>query len=154
MKKLILLTVFLFTALSLTPHTFTQEIDSSDTFLEYSLDSVENKVEKIYTNEQNEEVYLTIESIPSKSYISQGTYKVSKSVKGSWEVSFNVSINSSNHFTGTSNLNLKALKGSITSSSLTHTSTKATCSFKQKAGIITSSATVTATISNGKLVVK
>ena len=103
----------------------------------------------------NEEVTLTIEpnGYNLLDRIIKGTYKVSKSVKGSWSVSFNITINSNGKITGTSSLNLKALKGSISSTSLTNNATSATCKFNQKIGLITSNVSVIARISNNKIIV-
>ncbi len=133
-----------------------QEIISENQkeILEYLLDGTEGKKEFSYVDENNEEIIVQIEYIPSMLQISAGTYKVSKTSKGNWSVSFNVTVNSSGKITGTSNLDLKALSGSILSSSLIHTSSKATCDFKRKVGILTSNVTVTATVSGDKIVVK
>ncbi|WP_291292339.1 DUF5626 family protein [Enterococcus sp.] len=122
--------------------------------LVYELTAGTERQEISYLDEAGEEVVLSVEYVQPLARIAKGTYKVSKTVKGSWTASYNVKIDSKEKITAATDLSIKALKGSITSSSLTHTSTKATCSFKQKAGTITTSASVTATISNGKLVVK
>ncbi|MGJ0566439.1 DUF5626 family protein [Enterococcus innesii] len=123
--------------------------------LVYDLASDSPYEQLITVDEEGNEVILTIEKLPSfRANLAAGTYRVSKTSAGNWTASYNVTVNSRNQFTGTSNLSLVAHRGSITSSSLTHTSTKATCTFKQKAGIITTNGSVVTTISNGKLVVK
>lgn len=123
--------------------------------LVYDLDSASAYEKLITVDEEGNEIILTIEKLPSfRANLAAGTYRVSKSSAGSWTASYNVTVNGSNQFTGTSNLSLVALKGSITSSSLTHTSSKASLTFKQKSGLITTSGSVITTISNGKLVVK
>ncbi|HBH6538786.1 DUF5626 family protein [Enterococcus casseliflavus] len=123
--------------------------------LVYDLASDSPYEQLVTVDEEGNEVILTIEKLPSfRANLAAGTYRVSKTSAGNWTASYNVTVNSRNQFTGTSNLSLVAHRGSITSSSLTHTSTKATCTFKQKAGIITTNGSVVTTISNGKLVVK
>ncbi len=155
MKKMMGIAMLLLCILFSAETVAAQEVsESTEPVLTYALNSSETAQEISYVNEEDEEVMVSIEYVPSMIQISSGTYKVSKSVKGSWTLSFNVTVNSSNKITGASNLNLKALKGSILSSSLTYTSAKATCSFSQKAGTITSNNTVTASISNNELVVK
>lgn len=150
MKKLFII----FFLLGLFSATEVNYAEVNQNFLEVSLE--ENiGVKKIsFINDDNEQVSIEIEKEPQISRLAKGTYKVSKSVKGSWEASYNVSVNTNNQFTGANKMSVRALKGSILSNSLNCTASKATCSFKQKAGTITSNASVVATISNGKLVVK
>ena len=47
-----------------------------------------------YIDEAGDEVVLSVEYIQPFARIAQGTYKVSKTVKGSWTASYNVKINS------------------------------------------------------------
>lgn len=104
------------------------------------------------SHDEGEEVI--IEKIPSKERVVKGTYKVSKTLKGKWEISYQVTINNKDQITGASGLSAKALSGSFTSTSLTSNSTSATCSFRQKIGTLNSSGEVVASISKGKLIVK
>ncbi|MHC5250583.1 DUF5626 family protein [Enterococcus sp. LJL90] len=153
MKKLFLILLVVFCFILCVP-VYAQAESNQE--LVYDLEGA-NQIEQLtVVEEDGEEMILTIEKLPSvaRASLSSGTYKISKTSKGSWTVSYNVTVNSKNQFTGTSNLNLKALKGSIVSNSLTHTSTQAICSFKQKDGLITTNASVTTTISNGQLIVK
>lgn len=146
MKKLFGLVLFLFC--------FTSNIKghaSVLTEIDYFLEQSEPIISK-YIDEDGDEVTTTIERLPSFSRIAKGTYKISKEKSGAWRVSFHVSINSSKQITGTSNMSVKALSGSITSTSLTSNKTSATCKFTRKVGTISSTANVTATIKNGKLV--
>ncbi|MBM7710415.1 DUF5626 family protein [Enterococcus lemanii] len=153
MKKLLAVFIFMCTLMFTSMKVYAQEGYFDE--LNYDLNLSDNSYKSFtYTNNLGEEIILEVESIPSRERVSSGTYKVSKTSKGSWTVSYNVTINSKSQFTAATNLNLQALKGSILSSSLTHSSTKASCDFKQKAGLITSNANVTTTISNGKLIVK
>lgn len=125
-------------------------------WLEYDI-ATETGTKEFHTfDESGEELILSIEPVSElrQTRLSAGTYKVSKKSTGSWEASYNVRVNQNNCFISANNLNLKALKGSVLSSSLDYTSKKATCSFKHKVGIITTSASVVATISSGKLIVK
>ncbi|WP_430610433.1 DUF5626 family protein [Enterococcus sp. DIV0876] len=123
-------------------------------FLTVDLESSIGIQQLSYMNDSGEEIELMIEEVSPVSRIGKGTYKVTKKNKGNWLVSYNVSVNANKQFTAATNMNITAYQGSITSSSLTNTTKKATCSFKHKIGIITSNAHVTTTISNGKLVVK
>jgi hypothetical protein len=153
MKKFLLaLSLITFCIIILPQKIFAKE--HNNIALEYSLDSYEKKQVLTYINENNNEVTITIEPIVSMLQISEGEYKVSKKVAGMWSVSYIVRIDSKENFISANNLSVKALTGSIQSSSLTYTSKKATCSFTQKIGLVTSNASVTATISNGKLTVK
>lgn len=153
MKKLLIVFLFMCFFIFTSIEAYAQEgyVDE----LSYDLNLSHSSESFTYTNDLGEEITLKVEPISSPlQRVSSGTYKVSKTSKGSWTVSYNVTINSRSQFTAATNLNLQALKGSILSSSLTHSSTKASCDFKQKAGLIISNANVTTTISNGKLVVK
>lgn len=98
-------------------------------------------------------VIIEIEKIPTLTRVAKGTYKISKTLKGKWVISYNVSINTKNQITGASNLNAKALTGSFSATSLTSNSTSATCSFSQKIGTAKSNGKVVASISNKNLVV-
>lgn len=130
-----------------------QKQESIPEKLIYNITEFGEEKEITFTNSNNEVVTISVECYPENSKISSGTYKVSKSVKGSWAVSYDVKINSKEQITGATNLNIQAFKGSITSSSLTHTSSKATCNFTQKAGTVSTKASVVATIVNGNLIV-
>lgn len=161
MKKmfaLALVALSLLLSLTFSVSTFSQEITNQNEQLVCNLDGIIEKKEIIFVNSENEEVHLSIEPLfspsLSKAGITQGKYRVSKNATGSWSCSYIVTINANSKISAATNLDLKALKGSILSSSLTHTTTKATCNFKQKAGIITSSRSVVATISGNSLIVK
>lgn len=132
---------------------FAQEESNNE--LTFHLDRQDIAKEIFFYDSDGEEICLSVVALPAlRARVSAGTYQVSKKAVGSWTCSYNVTINSIGKISTTSNLNLKALRGSILSSTLTHTATSATCKFKQKAGILTSSRSVTATISGNKLVVK
>lgn len=132
---------------------YAQENTSDELIFLLDKDSV--KEELTYINDENETIHLVIESLPTtRAVLSKGTYRVSKSAAGSWSCSYDVTINSSGNVSNASNLNLKALRGKIVSSALTHTSMTAKCDFRQKAGALTSSRSVVATVSGDKLVVK
>ncbi|WP_195516964.1 DUF5626 family protein [Enterococcus dispar] len=120
--------------------------------VEFSLNEPEMQ-EQIYFD-KDEETRVVVEKIESFNRISSGKYKISKSVKGSWSMSYIININNKNQITSTHSLYLRAISGSILSSSLSSNNKKAICSFKQKSGAITTKKQVTATITNGKLVVK
>lgn len=152
MKKLVILVACFLGFLGVSVTAAADEKNTDE--LVYEMTAGVGSQEISYIDEAGDEVVLSVEYIQPFARIAQGTYKVSKTVKGSWTASYNVKINSKEQITAATSLSIKALKGSILSSSLTHTTTKATCSFKQKAGTITTNASVTATISNGKLVVK
>jgi hypothetical protein len=114
---------------------------------------IENKKITVTSiDEDGDRITTTIEQIPSISRVSKGTYKISKEKKGAWKVSFHVSINTKNQITSASNMSVKAINGSITSNSLTSNSTTATCKFVRKVGTVKSSASVSVSIKNGKLV--
>lgn len=104
-------------------------------------------------DEHDEIVTIEIEKIPLLSRIDAGTYRVTKTLKGKWTISFNVSINKHEQFINANNLNAVSLSGSFTSTSLSHTKSSAVCSFKRKINTVTTSGSVKASISKGKLVV-
>lgn len=105
-------------------------------------------------DENGEEVIIEIEKIPSLKRVAQGTYKINKTLKGKWTISFKVKINTKDQITGTSELSTSALSGSFTATSLTNDKTSATCSFTQKIGTVSSKGKVVAKISKGKLTVE
>lgn len=124
--------------------------------------NITEKVTLNYIDDQTgEEISLAVEPIKEhtsgkrvRRSLGAGTYKVSKSSKGYWSVSYNIKINGSKQIVGTSNLSIIAKVGSIISSSLKHSSSKAECLFTQKIGLVSSKAKVIADISSGKLVVR
>lgn len=124
--------------------------------------NITEKVTLNYIDDQTgEEISLAVEPIKEQTSgkrvrrsLGAGTYKVSKSSKGYWSVSYNIKINGSKQIVGTSNLSVVVHQGSLVSSSLTYTAKKATCSFARKVGFIKSNASVIADISSGKLVVR
>ena len=124
--------------------------------------NITEKVTLNYIDEQTgEEISLAVEPIKEQTSgkrvrrsLGAGTYKVSKSSKGYWSVSYNIKINGSKQIVGTSNLSIIAKVGSIISSSLKHSSSKDECLFTQKIGLISSKAKVIADISSGRLVVR
>ncbi|MBO1123838.1 hypothetical protein FQS88_18595 [Enterococcus casseliflavus] len=122
--------------------------------LVFDLDSTTIRSESSYIDDSGETIELMIENISSGTRVGKGTYKVSKKSTGNWLVSYNVTVNSNKQFTDATNLNMTTYQGSITSSSLSSNSSRAICNFKHKIGTMTSNASVTTTISNGKLVVK
>ena len=124
--------------------------------------NITEKVTLNYIDDQTgEEISLAVEPIKEQTSgkrvrrsLGAGTYKVSKSSKGYWSVSYNIKINGNKQIVGTSNLSIIAKVGSIISSSLKHSSSKAECLFTQKIGLVSSKAKVIADISSGKLVVR
>lgn len=124
--------------------------------------NIAEKVTLNYIDEQTgEEISLAVEPIKEQTSgkrvrrsLGAGTYKVSKSSKGYWSVSYNIKINGNKQIVGTSNLSIIAKVGSIISSSLKHSSSKAECLFTQKIGLVSSKAKVIADISSGRLVVR
>ena len=123
--------------------------------------NITEKVTLNYIDDQTgEEISLAVEPIKEQTSgkrvrrsLGAGTYKVSKSSKGYWSVSYNIKINGSKQIVGTGNLSVVVHQGSLVSGSLTHTSKKATCSFTRKVGLLRLNASVIADISAGKLVV-
>lgn len=125
------------------------------------LNTTEQTALNYIDSQTGEEISLAVEPIKEQTSgkrvrrsLGAGTYKVSKSSKGYWSVSYNIKINSSKQIVGTSNLSVVAKVGSIISSSLKHSSSKAECLFTQKIGLVSSNAKVIADISSGKLVVR
>ena len=130
-----------------------KKVQAEANIFEYDLSNTE-LVSYETNSDEGEEMIIEIEKIPSKERVAKGTYKVSKTLKGKWTISYRVTINNKNKITGASGLIAKALSGSFTSTSLTNNSTSATCSFRQKIGTLNSSGKIVASISKGKLVVK
>lgn len=126
------------------------EVEMSEVM--YDLFETDSKTYDII-DKDGEEVTIEIEPLPSLSRISKGTYKVTKTLKGKWTISFNVGINTKEQFTSATKLSAISLSGSFTSTSLNHTTSSATCSFKRKVNTTTASGSVKASISKGKLVV-
>ena len=124
--------------------------------------NITEKVTLNYIDDQTgEEISLAVEPIKEQTSgkrvrrsLGAGTYKVSKSSKGAWAVTFNIKVSNKSQIISANNLSVIAHRGSIISSSLVHDSKKATCVFKQKAGLVQSTAKVIADISSGKLVVR
>lgn len=105
------------------------------------------------TEEDGSSSEIVIEPVPSVFRISNGTYKISKTVKNRWTASFYVSI-SSNKITKAYNKSCKALVGKISASSLVrNSSTKATLTFFIKYANIDVSIKIIAYIKNNKLAV-
>ena len=125
------------------------------------LNTTEQTALNYIDSQTGEEISLAVEPVKEQTTgkrfrraLSAGTYKVSKSSKGYWSVSYNIKINGNKQIVGTSNLSIIAKVGSIISSSLKHSSSKAECLFTQKIGLVSSKAKVIADISSGKLVVR
>lgn len=104
-------------------------------------------------DEQGNTVLIEIERIPSLNRLAKGTYKISKTLKNRWSITYNIGVNTRDQVTSATGLNAKAISGSFISTSLTSSTSSATCSFKQKIGTVTSTGNVTASISKGKLIV-
>jgi len=104
-------------------------------------------------DEYGNTVVIEIERIPSLSRLSKGTYKVSKTLINKWSITYNIDVNTKDQITNAKGLNTKAISGSFISTSLTNSTSSATCSFKQRIGTITSNGNVTSRISKGKLIV-
>lgn len=129
--------------------------------LAVDLNTTEQTALNYIDSQTGEEISLAVEPVKEQTTgkrfrraLSAGTYKVSKSSKGYWSVSYNIKINGNKQIVGTSNLSIIAKVGSIISSSLKHSSSKAECLFTQKIGLVSSKAKVIADISSGKLVVR
>lgn len=106
-----------------------------------------------FIDDDEGEVIIIIEKIPLSTRIGSGTYKVTKTLKGKWTIDFQVTINGKEQFTSATNLNAVSLSGSFTSTSLSHTTNSATCSFKRKVNTVSTNGNVKASISKGKLIV-
>lgn len=125
------------------------------------LNTTEQTALNYIDSQTGEEISLAVEPVKEQTTgkrfrraLSAGTYKVSKSSKGAWSVTFNIKVSNKSQIISANNLSVIAHRGSIISSSLVHDSKKATCVFKQKAGLVQSTAKVIADISSGKLVVR
>jgi hypothetical protein len=85
--------------------------------------------------------------------ISAGTYRITKTSPGSWTVSYEIRVNENKEITAVANKRFTTLRGNLVSSSLTYTSEQVDFHFRYKSGVFTSNKSVTATISNGRIVV-
>lgn len=121
--------------------------------LEYSLLENNPKEETYYIDSSGELIHLTISLVSKPSRVNAGTYRITKSSPGNWTASYDIRINGSRQITAANNKRFTTPRGSIVSSSLTHSSTRAVCSFRYRSGLITSNQSVTATISNGRIVI-
>lgn len=121
--------------------------------LEYSLLENKPKEEIYYIDSSGELIHLTISLVSEPTRVNAGTYRITKSSPGNWTASYDIRVNGSRQITASNNKRFTTPRGSIVSSSLTHSSTRAVCSFRYRSGLITSNQSVTATISNGRIVV-
>lgn len=127
-----------------------ETVEAVDTEVVYDLEEGGTQVFHL-TEEDGSSSEIVIEPVPSVFRISNGTYKISKTVKNRWTASFYVSI-SSNKITKAYNKSCNALVGKISASSLVrNSSTKATLTFTYKRLHSTNSISIIATIKNGKL---
>lgn len=85
--------------------------------------------------------------------VSTGTYRITKTSPGSWTVSYEIHVNENKEITAVTNKRVTTLRGNLVSSSLTYTSNQADFRFRYESGVIVSNKSVTATISNGRIVV-
>ncbi len=126
--------------------------ETVDTEVVYDLEEGGTQVFHL-TEEDGSSSEIVIEPVPSVFRISNGTYKISKTVKNRWSASFYVSI-SSNKITKAYNKSCKALAGKISDSSLVRNSnTKATLAFSIKHANIKVPIKIIAYIKNNKLAV-
>lgn len=129
-----------------------ETVEAVDTEVVYDLEKGGTQVFHL-TEEDGSSSEIVIEPVPSVFRISNGTYKISKTVKNRWTASFYVSI-SSNKITKAYNKSCKALVGKISASSLVrNSSTKATLEFSIKHATINVPIKITAYIKNNKLAV-
>ncbi len=102
---------------------------------------------------RGEFIDLPIEPTSETVKINPGTYRITKSSPGSWTASYDILVDDDRQITAVTNKRFKALRGSIISNSLTYTSNQAVYHFRYRSGVVVSNKRVTATISNGRLVV-
>lgn len=121
--------------------------------LEYSLLENNPKKETYYIDSSGELIHLSISLVSEPTRVNAGTYRITKSSPGNWTASYDIRVNGSRQITAANNKRFTTPRGSIVSSSLTHSSTRAVCSFRYRSGLITSNQSVTATISNGRIVI-
>lgn len=105
------------------------------------------------TDQDGNEIVITIEEIPGNARISNGSHKVTLEHKLFWTAGFSVNI-SNNKITSAYSPFHKVVWGSISSPSLTlNSSTKATYKFIHKAGLISTTTGVVAEMSGSTLTV-
>lgn len=121
--------------------------------LEYSLLENNPKEEAYYIDSSGELIHLSISLVSEPTRVTAGTYRITKSSPGNWTASYDIRTNGSRQITVANNKRFTTPRGSIVSSNLTHSSTRAVCSFRYRSGLITSNQSVTATISNGRIVI-
>lgn len=122
--------------------------------LEYSLlENNPKKEETYYFDSSGELIHLSISLVSEPTRVNAGTYRITKSSPRNWTASYDIRVNGSRQITAANNKRFTTPRGSIVSSSLTHSSTRAVCSFRYRSGLITSNQSVTATISYGRIVV-
>ncbi len=121
--------------------------------IEYSLLENKTKEETYYIDSSGELIHLVITLVSEPTRVNAGTYRITKSSPGNWTASYDIRVNGSKQITAANNKGFTTPRGSIVSSSLTHSSTRAICNFRYRSGLITSNQSVTATISNGRIVV-
>lgn len=105
-----------------------------------------------FTEENGDSAEVVIEEVPSELRVSNGTYKISKTIKNKWIASFYIDVNS-NKITRAYNKSCKALVGKITTSSLIkNSSSKATLTFSIKYSTAYVQINMVASIKNKKIV--
>ena len=92
MKKLVILVACFLGFLGVSVTAAADEKNTDE--LVYEMTAGVGSQEISYIDEAGDEVVLSVEYIQPFARITQGTYKVSKTVKGSWTASYNVKINS------------------------------------------------------------
>lgn len=85
--------------------------------------------------------------------VDEGTYRITKSSPGNWTASYDIRVNGNSQIIAATNLSFTVLRGSVVFSTLAYSSNRAVCNFRYKFGLTTSNQSVTATISNGRIVV-
>jgi len=148
MKKIISISLILISLFYLGNTAKASEINT----VEYDLYEGNNLNYEVI-DEQGNTVIIEIERISPLNRIAKGTYKISKTLKNRWSITYYIDVNTKDQITGATGLNAKAISGSFISTSLTSSTSSANCYFKQKVGTVTSTGNVTASISKGKLIV-
>lgn len=152
MKKLIVFCFVVFGLVGSTVTGHTQEKPDTPVIV-YSLVDGAHEESIAYVDESGNLIQVSVEQLSSPTRVNAGTYRISKSSPGNWSVSYDIRVNSNRQITSTANLSFTTPRGSITSRSLTHTASRAVCNFTYRYGLVNSNQSLTATISNGKIVI-
>lgn len=126
----------------------------------YSLEN-DTSMNRVLQNEEGELYTIEVEKVPEFSLMSssiiiksKGSYKITKSLPKQWNITYYISINSNYNISNANQLSINILKGTLKNSSLTFNKHSAVASIERKIGLISNTSSVTATISDKKLVIK